>query len=65
MYAPDWLSDWARRLREAARLRRARTELCAMNDLELRDIGLGRSDIPSVLSGRFARFDRPEAQPGR
>lgn len=64
MSARGWLSDWARHLKEAGRRRRARAELRAMNDLELRDIGLGRSDIPSVLSGRFARVDRPGAQPG-
>lgn len=65
MSAPGWLRDWACKLREANRRRRARAELRAMNDLELRDIGLGRSDIPSVLSGRFARVDRPDAPPGR
>ncbi|MCQ9379794.1 DUF1127 domain-containing protein [Methyloversatilis sp. XJ19-49] len=64
MSAHGWLSDWARHLKEAGRRRRARAELRAMNDLELRDIGLGRSDIPSVLSGRFARVDRPDAPPG-
>jgi len=65
MSARGWLSDWAHQLREAGRRRRARAELRAMNDLELRDIGLGRSDIPSVLSGRFARVAGPDAQPGR
>ncbi|MDP3872011.1 MAG: DUF1127 domain-containing protein [Pseudomonadota bacterium] len=65
MSAPGWLRDWARQMREANRRRRARAELRAMNDLELRDIGLGRSDIPSVLSGHFGRVDGPEAQAGR
>lgn len=53
MSAPGWFSDWARHLKEAGRRRRARAELRAMNDLELRDIGLGRSDVASVLAGNF------------
>jgi uncharacterized protein YjiS (DUF1127 family) len=52
----------ARRLREARRQRRARAELQAMNDLELRDLGLGRSDLPSVLGGRFEDGFRAQAK---
>ncbi|MDP2869458.1 DUF1127 domain-containing protein [Methyloversatilis sp.] len=65
MSAPGWIRNWVRQLGEAGRRRRARAELRAMNDLELRDIGLGRSDIPSVLSGQFGRVDGPGAQAGR
>jgi uncharacterized protein YjiS (DUF1127 family) len=43
---------------EARSRHRARAELRAMDDLQLRDLGLGRSDIPSVLAGRF---DEPAA----
>lgn len=53
MSARDWLGRLGRRLHEARSRRRARAELRAMNDLELRDLGLGRSDIPSVLAGHF------------
>jgi uncharacterized protein YjiS (DUF1127 family) len=52
----------ARRLREGRRQRRARAELQAMNDLELRDLGLGRSDLPSVLGGRFEDGFRAQAK---
>ncbi|OYW31367.1 MAG: hypothetical protein B7Z51_05335 [Methyloversatilis sp. 12-65-5] len=63
MSVRGWFSDWARQLRDARRRRRARAELRAMNDLELRDIGLGRSDVSSVLDGRFGRDGG--AGPGR
>jgi uncharacterized protein YjiS (DUF1127 family) len=62
MSAHAWLSEVARRLREASRRRRAQAELRAMNDLELRDLGLGRSDIPSVLGGRFEEGFRAQAK---
>ncbi|MBL8467529.1 DUF1127 domain-containing protein [Methyloversatilis discipulorum] len=62
MSAHAWLSEVARRLREARRQRRARAELRAMNDLELRDLGLGRSDLPSVLGGRFEDGFRAQAK---
>jgi uncharacterized protein YjiS (DUF1127 family) len=62
MSAHGWLSDWARHLREASRRRRARAELRAMNDLELRDLGLGRSDVPSVLAGCFEREDGDDSR---
>jgi uncharacterized protein YjiS (DUF1127 family) len=63
MSAHGWLGRWSLRLQEARRHRRARAELRAMNDLELRDIGLGRSDVPSVLAGRFRDPDACAAPP--
>lgn len=62
MSAHAWLSEVARRLREGRRQRRARAELQAMNDLELRDLGLGRPDLPSVLGGRFEDGFRAQAK---
>lgn len=53
MSAQDWWCSLRRRLAEARRRRQAQAELRAMDDLQLRDLGLGRSDIPSVLAGRF------------
>ncbi|MCP4635885.1 MAG: DUF1127 domain-containing protein [Methyloversatilis sp.] len=58
MSAQEWWCSLRRRVVEARSRRRARAELRAMDDLQLRDLGLGRSDIPSVLAGRF---DEPVA----
>ncbi len=55
MSAPGWLPRLGRWLRAMRSRQRARAELRAMNDLELRDLGLGRSDVPSVLAGCFDR----------
>lgn len=55
MSAPGWLPRLRQWLRAARGRQRARAELRTMNDLELRDLGLGRSDVPSVLAGRFDR----------
>jgi len=57
MSARGWLGRLGQRLYEVRRRARAKAELRAMNDLELRDLGLGRSDVPSVLAGRFERED--------
>lgn len=53
MSAQEWWCSLRRRVAEARSRHRARAELRAMDDLQLRDLGLGRSDIPSVLAGRF------------
>lgn len=58
MSAQEWWCSLRRLVAEARSRRRARAELRAMDDLQLRDLGLGRSDIPSVLAGRF---DEPVA----
>jgi uncharacterized protein YjiS (DUF1127 family) len=58
MSAQEWWCSLRRRVVAARSRRRARAELRAMDDLQLRDLGLGRSDIPSVLAGRF---DEPVA----
>ncbi|WP_077231373.1 DUF1127 domain-containing protein [Methyloversatilis thermotolerans] len=64
MPANAWLRDLYRRIALARRRARADAELRGMNDLELRDLGLGRSDIPSVIGDRFGGHPfRP--QPGR
>ena len=44
---------------EMRRTARACRELTAMSDPELRDIGIGRSDIPAVMSGLYRRTLRP------
>jgi len=40
---------------------RARAELIGMDDRELRDLGLSRSDIEAALSGRFDEPAAPRA----
>ncbi len=55
MSAPGWLPRLRQWLRAARGRQRVQAELLTMNALELRDLGLGRSDVPSVLAGRFDR----------
>lgn len=55
MPANVWFRDLYRRIAGVRRRARANAELRGMNDLELRDLGLGRSDIASVMSDRFGR----------
>lgn len=53
MSARAWLDSWRLRVAELTARRRARRELLAMDERALRDIGLGRSDLPAVLAHRF------------
>lgn len=62
MSARGWLGRVGQRLYEVRRRARAKAELRAMSDLELRDLGLGRSDVPSVLAGCFKREDCDDAR---
>lgn len=48
------------RVAEARRVQQIFDELNAMNDHELEDIGLIRSDIPAVVAGTYRRM-HPEA----
>ncbi len=55
-------------LAEALRMARAYDELTAMSDPELRDMGIGRADIPAVVSGTYhtdARIIPHPASSGR
>ena len=47
------LKTLAKGIAEARRMVRARSELAVMSDPELRDIGINRSDISAVVSGRY------------
>jgi uncharacterized protein YjiS (DUF1127 family) len=42
-------SDWAARRREVA------MALYCLTDVELRDMGINRSDIPTIVSGSYRR----------
>lgn len=46
------IASWMRRLAEAERARR---ELTAMSDVELKDVGLTRGEIGAVVNGTFSR----------
>jgi uncharacterized protein YjiS (DUF1127 family) len=48
------------KMAECRRRRRAYQELAVMSDHELEDIGVGRSDIDAILSGRYERA-KPES----
>ena len=47
------LKTLAKGVAEARRVVRARSKLAVMSDPELRDIGINRSDISAVVSGRY------------
>jgi uncharacterized protein YjiS (DUF1127 family) len=48
---------------DTRRMARAYRELSTMSDLELRDIGISRADIPVVVSGTYRRTRRPVSNP--
>ena len=49
----DWFKEYkANRVRKAM-IRRTRNELSQLTDHELRDLGIGRSDITSIANGTF------------
>ena len=49
----DFISDWRRARALKARQRQTYRELHRLTDHELRDIGIGRSDIMSISRGTF------------
>jgi uncharacterized protein YjiS (DUF1127 family) len=62
--ASNWLTDgivglsdlfkaWGERRAAKALIRKTRTELSQLTDHELRDLGIGRSDIESIARGTF------------
>jgi uncharacterized protein YjiS (DUF1127 family) len=48
-------SWWVHYARKIVLAQRTRTELGALSDIELRDIGLTRADIDAVATGAFTR----------
>jgi len=61
--AAGWLRRWAASAR-GVHSRSAADELRAMSEHELRDLGIGRSEIPHIL-GRAACHPLTEQQPVR
>ena len=49
----DFFSDWRKARARKAMARRTYKELNQLTDYELRDLGIGRSDIPSIALGNF------------
>ena len=49
----DLISDWKRNRARKARERQTYKELQNLSDHELRDLGIGRSDIRSISMGTF------------
>tara|TARA_B100000900_G_C20545008_1_gene702142 strand:- start:1049 stop:1306 length:258 start_codon:yes stop_codon:yes gene_type:complete len=49
----ELLRDWKRAKARKAMYRQTRRELSQLTDYELRDLGIGRSDIESIARGTF------------
>lgn len=49
----DLVKDWKRARARKAMARRTYRELNQLTDHDLRDLGIGRSDIPSIALGKF------------
>ncbi len=49
----DLFSNWKRCRARKAMARKTYNELNKLTDYELRDLGIGRSDIPSIAAGTF------------
>ena len=49
----DLFSNWKRTRARKALARQTYKELNNLTDYELRDLGIGRSDIPSIVFGKF------------
>ena len=49
----DLFSNWKRSRARKAMARKTYNELNKLTDYELRDLGIGRSDIPSIAAGTF------------
>jgi|TARA_B110000444_G_scaffold241568_1_gene258099 uncharacterized protein YjiS (DUF1127 family) len=49
----DLVGEWKRKRADKAVIRRTYKELSNLTDHELRDLGIGRSDITSIALGNF------------
>ena len=49
----DLVKEWKRNRANKAAIRRTHKELSQLTDHELRDLGIGRSDITSIALGNF------------
>lgn len=58
----DLMKTWKQRRAERALIRQTRSELSQLTDHELKDLGIGRSDIESIARGTFYDRDRMSAR---
>jgi uncharacterized protein YjiS (DUF1127 family) len=49
----DWYQNYKKNKAHKALVKRTRRELSQLSDHELRDLGIGRSDITSIANGTF------------
>jgi len=49
----ELFNEWGRKRARKAMIRQTRRELSQLTDYELRDLGIGRSDIESIARGTF------------
>ena len=60
----DLMKTWKRNRARKAMIARTHKELSQLTDHELRDLGIGRSDIRSIANGTFhdSRIKKPTTQ---
>ena len=56
----DLVSQWKRNRARKALIATTRRELSQLTDHELRDLGIGRSDIESIARGTFHKETTPQ-----
>jgi uncharacterized protein YjiS (DUF1127 family) len=61
----DLIHDMKIKSQKRALVRKTKIELSQLSDHELKDLGIGRSDITSIANGTFNNTDRRIVEPNR
>ena len=61
----DLIHDMKIKSQKRALVRKTKIELSQLSDRELKDLGIGRSDITSIANGTFNNTDRRIVEPNR
>ena len=61
----DLIHDMKIKSQKRALVRKTKIELSQLSDYELKDLGIGRSDITSIANGTFNNTDRRIVEPNR
>jgi len=61
----DLIHDMKIKSQKRALVRKTKIELSRLSDYELKDLGIGRSDITSIANGTFNNTDRRIVEPNR